>query len=63
MKYSVGYVCKLTPEDVKEAISNITNLDNYSQLIDNIDNYLTKEYKSYGDRMIKFYKEMCKNVI
>lgn len=59
MNHSVGYVCKLTPEDVEEAILKITNLDNYSQLIDNIDYYLIEGYKSYGDRMIEFYKDFC----
>ncbi len=51
-----GLVSKLELDDISRCVESIRTPEVYNQMIDNIDKYIKISPKSYGERVIDFYK-------
>ena len=59
-EYGFGEVCQLTPEKITESIMKLITPERYNKCVDNIDKYVQSNPKSYGERIVDFYKESLK---
>lgn len=60
-QYGFGEVCQLTPDNITESIMSLITPERYNKCVDNIDKYVQSNPKSYGERIVDFYKERLKN--
>jgi len=51
-----GLVSKLELEDINRCVERIRTPEVYNQMVDNIDKYIKSSPKSYGERVVEFYK-------
>lgn len=58
-----GAIVSLDIVEVENTICKMLNPDIYNQYIDNIENYISKRYIPYGDRMISFYKSFINDYL
>ena len=59
-KYALGIGCELDLESVGRAVNSMINADTYNQYVDNINLYIQKYHKSYGEKMVDFI-DTCLN--
>lgn len=57
-KYNWGLVTNNTFSDIDEKVRQITEPHTYNRFLDSIHNYLMADHDSYGQAMIKFYKDI-----
>jgi glycosyltransferase involved in cell wall biosynthesis len=55
-----GEICELTEESINKSILRLITPLRYNECIKNIDNYIRSNPKSYGERVVDFYKEHIK---
>ena len=55
-----GEICELTEESINKSILRLITPLRYNECIKNIDNYIRSNPKSYGERVVDFYKEYIK---
>lgn len=52
-----GEICSLTEDSINECILHLITPGRYNECVNNIDSYVHSNPKSYGERLIDFYKD------
>ena len=58
--HDTGEICELTEESITKCIEKLIMPERYNQCIDNIDDYIKSNPKSYGERVVDFYRDYLK---
>ena len=61
-KEDFGEVCSLDLNSINECILKLVSPSRYNHCIQNIDNYILSKPKSYGEKVVDFYKDQLLNI-